>query len=80
MDNQILGALFGLLVAVMNYFLVGQMIRQKEAQTGNNRDPKAARIISMLNMMRISEFVWMPALTYYLFGFIDDPIIKGTPG
>ena len=76
MDNQIIGALIGIGLAGINYVLIGQIIRNREAAVGNNRDPNLRRTVSILNAVRVSELLWMPALTYFLFGFIDEPIIK----
>jgi hypothetical protein len=75
MDNQLLGGLIGLGLGIAGYLMIGQLIGQIEARSGNEVKPDSKRIVSVLNAVRTIDLILIPAVLYYAFGFIEGRIV-----
>ncbi|HSM42953.1 MAG TPA: hypothetical protein VK862_19575 [Afifellaceae bacterium] len=76
MDNQLLGGLIGLGIGIAGYATIGHLIGQVEARAGNQRDPGAERIMTVLRAVRTMDLILLPAICYFAFGFIEGRIIE----
>ena len=75
MDNQLLGGLIGLGLGIVNYFVIGQFVQRIEEHAGNERKPERERVTSILKAVQILDVILLPAVLYFAFGFIEDPIL-----
>jgi hypothetical protein len=75
MDNQLLGGLIGLGIAIAGYLMIGQLIGRMERMSGNERNPEQQKIVSILKAVRNLDLVIFPAVMYFAFGFVEGQII-----
>ncbi len=75
MDNQLLGALLGLALAIVDFLLFGMIIRKQEEKAGNRNVRERHRSLVILDLVRKANFVLLPVILYVAFGFIEGQII-----